>query len=95
MNLDYNPIICALDTKNIESANSIADQIKSDCGLLKLGLEFFCSNGPDAVKAIQVDCKSVITAALDRAGCTYSVLDADQDSYLCVFTTPNADTSER
>ncbi len=42
----YNPIICALDTKNIQEASKLCQDIKAHIGFIKLGLEFFTKNGP-------------------------------------------------
>lgn len=44
-----NPVICAIDTPDIEKALSLTNQIKENVGAIKLGLEFFCKNGPDGV----------------------------------------------
>jgi orotidine-5'-phosphate decarboxylase len=48
-----NPIICAFDTDKFQQAEDFALKIKDDIGFIKLGLEFFCSNGPEKVKYIQ------------------------------------------
>ncbi len=50
--MSKNPIICALDTDNVESANSLINNVKGSVGAFKLGLEFFCSQGPEGVKKI-------------------------------------------
>lgn len=47
-----NPIICALDTETVERAVNLAEAIKNDVGALKLGLEFFTSNGPEGIQAV-------------------------------------------
>lgn len=44
------PIFVALDTTDLERARAIAARVKNHVGGLKLGLEFFCANGPDAVR---------------------------------------------
>lgn len=44
------PIFVALDTTDLERAKAIAARVKNHVGGLKLGLEFFCANGPDAVR---------------------------------------------
>lgn len=49
----YNPLICAIDTKNIDKALDLCREIKSSVGLVKLGLEFFTINGPEGVRAIK------------------------------------------
>ena len=40
-----NPIFCAIDTNNIETATMLVNEIKADIGGIKLGLEFFTSCG--------------------------------------------------
>lgn len=44
------PIFVALDTTDLDRAKAIAARVKNHVGGLKLGLEFFCANGPDAVR---------------------------------------------
>ena len=39
------PIFCAIDASDIETASSLVDQIKPHIGGIKLGLEFFTSCG--------------------------------------------------
>lgn len=51
--MNYNPIIVAIDDPNPESAYNIARDLKGSVGHVKLGLEFFTSNGPEWVKKIQ------------------------------------------
>lgn len=46
------PIYVALDTPDLEKAKEIAARVQNHVGGLKLGLEFFCSNGPDGVRAM-------------------------------------------
>ena len=43
--LTNNPIFCAIDTSNIETATNLVSQIKPHIGGIKLGLEFFTSCG--------------------------------------------------
>ncbi len=43
--MNKNPIFCAIDTNDIETATKIVGQIKSYIGGIKLGLEFFTSCG--------------------------------------------------
>ncbi len=43
------PIICAIDTLDIQQARSLAHQIHPHVGMLKLGLEFFVAHGPQAI----------------------------------------------
>jgi orotidine-5'-phosphate decarboxylase len=46
------PIFVALDTPDLERARDLAKAVKSVAGGLKLGLEFFCANGPSGVREI-------------------------------------------
>jgi len=46
------PIFVALDTTDLERARSLAAKVQNHVGGLKLGLEFFCANGPDGVRAM-------------------------------------------
>lgn len=43
------PIFVAIDTPDIKRAHEIAAKVRRHVGGLKLGLEFFCANGPDGV----------------------------------------------
>jgi orotidine-5'-phosphate decarboxylase len=43
------PVYVALDTPDLEKAKAIAARVKTHVGGLKLGLEFFCANGPAGV----------------------------------------------
>jgi len=47
-----NPIICALDTTDVEQAGALAAKLSGKVGALKLGLEFFTANGAPAVQKI-------------------------------------------
>jgi orotidine-5'-phosphate decarboxylase len=47
-----NPIICALDTTDVQHASRLAQQLAGKVGALKLGLEFFTANGASGVGAI-------------------------------------------
>jgi orotidine-5'-phosphate decarboxylase len=47
-----NPIFVALDTPSLEKARALAEQVRSNAGGVKLGLEFFSANGPAGVNAI-------------------------------------------
>ena len=51
--MSKNPIICAIDTVDIEDAKSLITKIKPFVGAVKLGLEFFTANGAEGVKAIE------------------------------------------
>ena len=46
------PIFVAIDTPDLDRALELARSLKSSAGGLKLGLEFFCSNGPSGVAEI-------------------------------------------
>jgi orotidine-5'-phosphate decarboxylase len=48
----HNPIICAIDTENLDFACKLARQLKDYVGAVKLGLEFFVANGASGVKKI-------------------------------------------
>lgn len=50
--LPSNPIICALDTQEVDEATSIAQSVMPHVGAIKLGLEFFTANGAAGVSAI-------------------------------------------
>jgi orotidine-5'-phosphate decarboxylase len=45
-------IFVAIDTPDLERAASLARALKSSAGGVKLGLEFFCANGPAGVHEI-------------------------------------------
>lgn len=47
-----NPVFVALDTTDPDQARLLAEQVRGHVGGLKLGLEYFCGNGPDGVRAI-------------------------------------------
>ena len=46
------PIFVAIDTPDLERARSIAKAVADGAGGVKLGLEFFCANGPAGVHEI-------------------------------------------
>ncbi|MCE3232213.1 MAG: pyrF [Rickettsiaceae bacterium] len=50
--MKHNPIICALDTKDITAAKKLCAQLQPHIGMIKLGLEFFTKNGPDGIRAV-------------------------------------------
>ena len=52
MSINQNPIICALDTQDVNEASTIAQQVQPHVGAIKLGLEFFTANGAAGVTAI-------------------------------------------
>lgn len=45
-------VFVALDTPDLDRARSLGNSVKSLAGGLKLGLEFFCANGPAGVREI-------------------------------------------
>jgi orotidine-5'-phosphate decarboxylase len=47
-----NPIICALDMQEVETASRLADAVRPHVGAVKLGLEFFTANGAAGVAKI-------------------------------------------
>ncbi|WP_349968320.1 orotidine-5'-phosphate decarboxylase [Wolbachia endosymbiont of Armadillidium arcangelii] len=44
-----NPIICALDTQDLNKAISLANALRDKVGMVKLGLEFFAAHGLSGV----------------------------------------------
>jgi orotidine-5'-phosphate decarboxylase len=46
------PIFVAIDTPDLERARTIAKAVANSAGGVKLGLEFFCANGPSGVHGI-------------------------------------------
>lgn len=46
------PVFVALDTTDLERAKAIAGRVRTHVGGIKLGLEFFCANGPDGVREL-------------------------------------------
>ena len=48
-------LIVALDTPDLVTAQRWADGVAPHCGLFKLGLEFFCAQGRDGVRALSQD----------------------------------------
>ncbi|MGL9731385.1 MAG: orotidine-5'-phosphate decarboxylase [Wolbachia sp.] len=47
-----NPIICALDTQDLNEAVSLANALRDKVGMVKLGLEFFAAHGPSGVREV-------------------------------------------
>lgn len=47
-----NPIICAIDTHNLNKAISLANVLRGKIGMIKLGLEFFAAHGLLGVREI-------------------------------------------
>ena len=47
-----NPVLCAIDTTDLDEAVELAASLKDIVGGIKLGLEFFVANGPEGVKEV-------------------------------------------
>lgn len=47
-----NPIICALDTQDLNKAVSLANALRDKVGMVKLGLEFFAAQGLSGVQEV-------------------------------------------
>jgi orotidine-5'-phosphate decarboxylase len=50
--MNKNPLICAVDTTDVEHAKTLASELAGSVGALKLGLEFFTANGAAGVRNI-------------------------------------------
>ncbi len=48
-----NKIFCALDFSELDETIQFTNKIKNHIGGIKVGLEFFCKNGPDGVKRLK------------------------------------------
>lgn len=48
-----NRIFVALDTPDLARAKALATRVRHHVGGLKLGLEFFCANGPAGIRAME------------------------------------------
>jgi orotidine-5'-phosphate decarboxylase len=46
------PVFVAIDTPDLDRARELARSVKSNAGGVKLGLEFFCGNGPSGCREI-------------------------------------------
>jgi orotidine-5'-phosphate decarboxylase len=46
------PVFVALDTTDAEQAKNLAERLRGHVGGLKLGLEYFCANGPSGVATL-------------------------------------------
>ena len=46
------PVYVALDTTDPEQAKRLAERVRHHVGGLKLGLEYFCANGPTGIRSI-------------------------------------------
>lgn len=51
-NTTHNPIICAIDTTDVEEARRLVSDLKDVVGAVKLGLEFFTANGAGGVRQV-------------------------------------------
>jgi orotidine-5'-phosphate decarboxylase len=47
-----NPVFCAIDTADVGTATTLAARLADSIGGLKLGLQFFCANGPKGVAEV-------------------------------------------
>lgn len=47
-----NPVICAIDTTDIQQADSLIEAVRLHIGAVKLGLEFFTANGANGVQKL-------------------------------------------
>ena len=47
-----NPVFVAIDTPGLQRATELAQTLHGSVGGVKLGLEFFCANGPEGVARI-------------------------------------------
>src|SRR5215469_11471955 len=50
--MNYNPILCAIDTPELDRARRLTAAVSGAVGGIKLGLEFFVAHGPEGVRAI-------------------------------------------
>jgi orotidine-5'-phosphate decarboxylase len=48
-----NRVFVALDTPDLDRARSLAQKVRHHVGGVKLGLEFFCANGPAGIRAME------------------------------------------
>lgn len=48
----HSPIICAIDTTDVEQARDLVAAVRPYCGAIKLGLEYFVANGAKGVRAL-------------------------------------------
>ena len=46
------PIFLAIDTVKVDTALALAEKVRNHVGGLKLGLEFFCANGPKGIEEV-------------------------------------------
>ena len=50
--MDHNPILCAIDTAELDRARRLTAAVSGVVGGIKLGLEFFIAQGPEGVRAV-------------------------------------------
>lgn len=50
--MTHNPVICAIDIKDLEHAVKLAADLKAYVGAVKLGLEFFTAQGVEGVQRV-------------------------------------------
>lgn len=50
--MTHNPLICAIDVADFNTAYHLSEQLAPDVGAVKIGLEFFCANNREAVEKI-------------------------------------------
>lgn len=55
MSITRNPIICALDTTDVEQARRTTESLRQSVGAIKLGLEFFTANGSAGVRQLAAE----------------------------------------
>jgi orotidine-5'-phosphate decarboxylase len=49
-----NPLIVALDVSDLDAAGALAERLRGEAGVLKVGLELFAARGPEAVTRLRV-----------------------------------------
>lgn len=52
MKKEHNPIICAIDTHDLNIASTLCKNLAPYVGMAKLGLEFFMAHGPSGLRII-------------------------------------------
>lgn len=53
--MSLSPIFCAIDRPDTAGAVTLARSLRDAVGGVKLGLEFFCASGPNAVRAVAAE----------------------------------------
>jgi orotidine-5'-phosphate decarboxylase len=93
-------IAVALDVNTLDDARALADDVSASVGVVKVGLELFCRFGPDAVRALKRDGRSVfldlklhdIPATVARSVESVASLDVD---FLTVHATGGGEMLRR